>query len=87
MSRNFYILAGVFLLFALVAFGISWTRGAHEPGLPDEREMWRMLSLFFFLGSALTCLVGTITNMFEQASRRHEERLSREMQRRSPPED
>ena len=84
MSRNFYILAGALLLFSLIAFGMSWTHGAHEPSLPGEAEMWRTLALFFFLGSAVVCLIGTVTNMFEQASRRHEEREAHNRQHRPP---
>lgn len=84
MARNFYILAGALLFFSLVSFGMSWTHGAHEPGMPGEPELWRTMALFFFLGSAVVCLVGTVTNMFEQASRRHEEREARNRHRRPP---
>ncbi|HEX4022016.1 MAG TPA: hypothetical protein VHX63_12800 [Acidobacteriaceae bacterium] len=84
MSRNFYILAGALLLFSIISLGMSWTHAAHEPGLPGEAMMWRSMSLVFFLLSAVVCLIGTITHMFEQASRRHEERESRKRMQRPP---
>ncbi len=83
MSRNFYILAGAFLLFAVVSLGMSWTPGAHDPGMPGEAQIWRTMAFLFFFASALVCLIGTITNTFEQASRRHREQQP--TQRRQPP--
>lgn len=70
MSRNLYILAAALLLFAVASFAMSWTAGA---GMPGESQMWRMMALVLFLLSALSCLSGTLTNLFEQTSRRHEE--------------
>jgi hypothetical protein len=78
MSRNLYILSGVLLLFALACFGMSWTNGASEPGLPGVAQMWRTIALTLFVLGALACLSGTVTNLFEQASRRHEERERRQ---------
>lgn len=89
MSRNFYILAGAFLLFSLISLGMSlgllWTHGAVQGTLPGDAPAWRILALFFFFGSALVCMIGTITNMFEQASRRHQERERQENKRNQPP--
>jgi hypothetical protein len=78
MSRNLYLLSGVLLLFALASFGISWIHFSNEPGLPGVAQMWRMIALTLFVLGALACLSGTVTNLFEQASRRHEERERRQ---------
>ena len=81
MSRNLYILAAVLLVLAIACFGMSWTPGSHQPGLPGEAIMWRTMALTLFLLGTLSCLGGTITNLFEQASRRHEERERRKNNR------
>ncbi len=83
MSRNLYILSAALIVFALASFGMSWTHGANEPGLPGEAQMWRMIALGLFVLGALSGLIGTLTNLFEQASRRHEERERRERKRPS----
>ena len=74
MSRNLYILAAALVVLAAACFGMSWTPGSHQPGLPGEAQMWRTMALLLFLLGALSCVAGTVTNLFEQASRRHEER-------------
>lgn len=74
MSRNLYLLSAALIIFALASFGMSWTHGANAPGLPGVAPMWRMIALTLFVLGALACLTGTVTNLFEQASRRHEER-------------
>lgn len=83
MSRNLYILSSVLIVLALASFGISWTHVANPPGLPGEAQMWRMIALGLFVLGALACLCGTITNLFEQASRRFEERDRRQGKRPS----
>lgn len=77
MSRNLYILAVVLVVLSAACFIMSWTLGSHSPDLPGEMSMWRMMALVLFLLGALSCLIGTLTHMFEQASRRHEERERR----------
>jgi len=84
MSRNLYILSAALVVFSLVSFGMSWTHASNEPGLPGEAQMWRTMALLLFLLGTVSCLIGTITHMFEQASRRHEERELREGRR--PPQ-
>lgn len=78
MSRNLYILSAVLIVFALACFGMSWFRVSNEPGLPGVAQMWRMMALGLFLLGTISCLFGTLTNLFEQASRRHEERERRQ---------
>ncbi|MGB6303059.1 MAG: hypothetical protein WBF45_04855 [Acidobacteriaceae bacterium] len=82
MSRNLYLLSVALIVFALASFGMSWTQASNQPGLPGVAQMWRMIALALFVLGALACLSGTVTNLFEQASRRHEERERR--QRKQP---
>ncbi len=81
MSRNLYILAAALLVLGAASFGMSLTPGAHQPGLPGEAVMWRTMALILFLLGTISCLIGTVTNLFEQASRRHEERELRKRRR------
>jgi hypothetical protein len=81
MSRNLYLLSAALLVFALASFGMSWTHFSNQPGLPGVAQMWRIIALTLFVLGAVACLSGTVTNLFEQASRRHEER---ERQRKHP---
>lgn len=74
MSRNLYILAAALVVLALLSFGLSLTSVSHQPDLPGEASMWRMMALVLFLLGVVSCLAGTLTNMFEQASRRSETR-------------
>lgn len=73
MSRNLYIMAAALLVLAALSFVMSLTPGSHQPGLPGEAQMWRMMALILFLLGSLSCVAGTVTNLFEQVSRRHEE--------------
>lgn len=77
MSRNLYILAAALLLLAAVSLAMSWTPASHQPGFPGEAQMWRTMALILFLLGALSCCAGTVTNLYEQASRRYEEREQR----------
>ncbi|MHB8301296.1 MAG: hypothetical protein ACYDC6_00460 [Acidobacteriaceae bacterium] len=81
MSRNLYILSAALIVFALASFGISWTHASNQPGLPGEALMWRTMALALFLLGALSCLAGTMTQLYEQASRRHAAREAREGRR------
>ena len=72
MSRNFYIFSAVLLVLAGASFGMSWTSGANQPGMPGEAVMWRMMALTLFLLGTFSCLVATIMTLFEQVSRRHD---------------
>lgn len=73
MSRNFYILAGSFLLFALIAGGMTLVPSTFQPGLPANGTLWRTIALFFLLLGLASALVGTMSNLFEQVDRRSEE--------------
>lgn len=84
MSRNLYILAAALIGFSLLSLAVSWTHASHEPGLPGEAQMWRAMALILFLVGALSCLSGVVINMFEQASRHHDDRVSQ--RRRRPPQ-
>ena len=76
MSKNFYVLAGALLLFSLLFTGFFLAHRAPDTGLPGEAATWRILAILFFLGAAITALIGTVTDLFAQASRRHEQRSS-----------
>lgn len=78
MSRNLYLLSAALVVFALASFGMSWAHISNEPGLPGVAQMWRMLAFALFVLSAISCVSGTLTNLFEQASRRHDERERRQ---------
>jgi len=78
MSRNLYLLSAALIIFALASFGMSWTHFSNEPGLPGVAQMWRMIALTLFVLGALACLSGTVANLFEQASRRYDERERRQ---------
>ena len=78
MSRNLYILSIALIVFALASFGMSWTHSSNQPGLPGIAQMWRMMALVLFVLGALSCFIGTLTGLFEQVSRRHEERERRQ---------
>jgi len=73
MSRNFYILAGSFLLFALVAGGMTLIPSSFQPGLPANGTLWRTIALVFLLLGLASALVGIMTNLFEQVDRHAEE--------------
>jgi len=73
MSRNFYILAGSFLLFALVAGGMTLIPSSFQPGLPANGTLWRTIALVFLLLGLASALVGIMTNLFEQVDRHAED--------------
>jgi uncharacterized membrane protein len=72
MSRNFYILAGSLVLFALVAGTMSLTTPSLQPGLPANASLWRTGALFLLLGGLILTLIGVMTHLFEQVDRRSE---------------
>jgi hypothetical protein len=80
MSRNFYILAGTFLLFTLIAGGMTLVPSSFQPELPANGTLWRTIALVFLLLSLVSGLIGMLTNLFEQVDRRNEE--SRQAARR-----
>lgn len=73
MSRNFYILAGTFLLFTLIAGGMTLVPSNFQPGLPANGTLWRTIALVFLLLSLASALVGMLSNLFEQVDRRNKE--------------
>ncbi len=73
MSRNFYILAGSLLFFAVVAGGMSLIPSSFQPGLPANASLWRTIAIFLMLCGLVCAFIGVMTNLFEQVDRRHEE--------------
>ncbi len=83
MSRNFYILAAVFGLFALLSGGMSLVPSSFQPGLPANASLWRTISLVVLLAALASALVGVMSHLFEQVDRRSEEaRISARRKRR-----
>ena len=85
MSRNFYILAAVFGLFALVSIGMSLVPSSFQPGLPANGSLWRTVAMFLLLFSLAAALIGVMSHLFEQVDRRSEEaRQAARRKRRGP---
>jgi hypothetical protein len=74
MSRNLYILGGTLFVFAMTSFGMMFTTGSYQMGLPGNGSLWKVIALFLLLLSLLSVFVGVMTNMFEQVERRRVER-------------
>ncbi len=81
MSRNFYILAGVLLFFALLSGGMSLVPSSFQPGLPANGTLWRTVALILLLGGLASALIGVMSNLFEQVDR-HSEEARREARRK-----
>jgi len=73
MSRNFYILAGTFGLFAVVSMGMALVPSSFQPGLPANGSLWRTIALIMLLAGLASALIGVLSNLFEQVDRRSEE--------------
>ncbi len=73
MSRNFYILAAVLCLFAVLAGVMALVPSGFQPGLPANGSLWRTAALFLLLGALGSALVGVLSQLFEQVDRRSEE--------------
>ena len=70
MSRNFYILAAVLVLFALLSGGMSLVPSSFQPGLPANGTLWRTVGLVLLLAGLFFALIGVMSNLFEQVDRR-----------------
>jgi hypothetical protein len=73
MSRNFYILAASFLLFAILAGAMTFVPSNFQPGLPANGTLWRTIALLFLVLALVSAFIGVMTNLFEQVDRRSEE--------------
>ncbi|MGA2560640.1 MAG: hypothetical protein ABSF17_13260 [Terracidiphilus sp.] len=80
MSRNFYILAGSLLLFALISAGMSMVPSSFQPGLPANGSLWRTVAMFLLLVGLGFALLGVMSHLFEQVDRRSD--ASRQAERR-----
>ena len=72
MSRNFYILAAAFGVFALISAAMALVPSSFQPGLPANASLWRTAALFLLLGALGSALAGVLTHLFEQVDRRSE---------------
>ena len=82
MSRNLYVLGATLFVFALISFGMTFTTGPYQIGLPGNGSLWKTIALFLLLGSLFSIFAGVMTHMFEQVERRAAERAARERRRR-----
>lgn len=73
MGRNLYILAGSLGFFALIAFGLSFSNIAQQPGSPGDRALWQTMAIGFLVLSLVIALAGVLSSLFEQAERRADE--------------
>jgi len=81
MSRNFYILAAVLLVFALLSGGMSLVPSSFQPGLPANGTLWRTVGLVLLLGGLAFALIGVMSHLFEQVDR-HSEHARQEARRK-----
>jgi len=82
MSRNLYVLGATLFVFALISFGMTFTTGPYQIGLPGNGSLWKTIALFLLLGSLFSIFAGVMTHMFEQVERRAAERAARDRRRR-----
>ena len=73
MGRNLYILAGTLLILSIVAFGVSYTNIAQQPGSPGDTSLWRIMGLALFFISMVISLAAVLSSLFEQAERHTDE--------------
>jgi hypothetical protein len=73
MSRNLYIVAAVFGLFAVVSGVMALVPSSFQPGLPANASLWRTAALFMLLGALVSAFVGVFSQLFEQVDRRSED--------------
>ncbi len=73
MSRNLYILAAVFFLFAFVSGVMALIPAGFQPGLPANGSLWRTVALILLLTALVAGLMGVLSNLFEQLDRRSEQ--------------
>jgi predicted phage tail protein len=82
MSRNFYILAAVLGLFALISGAMSLVPSSYQPNLPANASLWRTVALVLVLFGLGAALAGVMSHLFEQVDRRSEEARQAERRRR-----
>ena len=82
MSRNFYILAAVLGLFAVISGAMSLVPSSYQPGLPANASLWRTVALVLMLLALGAALVGVMSNLFEQVDCRSEQARLAERRRR-----
>jgi hypothetical protein len=77
MSRNFYILAGTLLSFALTLAVLSLAPSSLQSRLPVSGSLGRTGALLLLLASLGAALIGVLSHLFEQVDRRSEEERRR----------
>jgi hypothetical protein len=82
MSRPLYILGGALFVLAAVSFGLMFSTGPFQIGMPGSGSAWKVIALFLFFLSLLSVFAGVMANMFEQVGRRAAERERAQGKRR-----
>jgi ABC-type transport system involved in multi-copper enzyme maturation permease subunit len=82
MSRNLYILGATLLLFSVISFGMTFSSGPYQIGMPGNGSLWKTIALFLLMGSLFSVFAGVMTHMYEQVERRAREREIREREMR-----
>jgi hypothetical protein len=77
MSRNFYILAGTLLSFALLLAALSLAPSSFQSGLPASGSLGLTGALLLLLAGLGAALIGVLSHLFEQVDRRSEEERRR----------
>ncbi len=82
MSRNLYVLGTTLFVFSLISFGMMFTTGPYQIGLPGNGSLWKTIALFLLVGALVSAFAGVMAHMFEQVDRRTEERRRRDLKSR-----
>lgn len=77
MGRNLYILAASLGGLALLSVVLSFTNIAQQPGSSGDAALWRTSAIALFCLALMVALGGTLSTLFEQAERRHDEQRRR----------
>jgi len=82
MSRNLYVLGATLFIFSVISFGMTFTTGPYQIGLPGNGSLWKTIALFLLMGSLFSVFAGVMSHLYEQVERRTREREARERAKR-----
>jgi hypothetical protein len=82
MGRNLYILAATLAGLSLLSIVLSFTNVAQQPGSPGDASLWRMTSIALICVALVVALLGILSDLFEQAERRHSNSQQQERQQK-----
>lgn len=82
MGRNLYILAATIGGLAVLSAILSFTNIAQQPGSSGDAALWRTTAIALVCVALLVALGAVMSQLFEQAERRHEEGRQRKRESR-----